>query len=57
MRKEEEEEEKGRERVRWRGGRRRVRSAGGIGDGENGWGGGTNGLKTQLAADTQGQRG
>lgn len=36
-----------------------VKSAGEISDGENGWregGGGTNGPKTQLAADTQGQR-
>lgn len=34
-----------------------VCSAGGISDGENRWreGEGTNGLKTQLAADTQGQ--
>ena len=37
-----------------------VRPAGEISDGENGWRregwGGTNGPKTQLAADTQGQR-
>ena len=44
------------------GGWRGEKSAGGTSDGENGWRvggwrrGGTNGPKTQLAADTQGQR-